>query len=192
MGNQSVTIDKPYSDNYVTIDYYGNVTAKNASGGQKTYNLTTKNQYTKMVQSGNYVGYADASGKYSTTSAGKYEDQTWNDVTLTVTTTGSSTSTEEPTTEAPATYKATLSTTNAQTKIASGSQSATGNNGSVTLTAGQTVTVTPGASNGKCEFDELGQYKVSARCQELVIDSPQAKQWATNLIKAFSKNRSEQ
>ncbi|MDE6598319.1 MAG: hypothetical protein K2K60_06745 [Clostridia bacterium] len=41
--------------------------------------------------------------------------------------------------------------------------------------------------NGKEEFDELGQYIIFPRCQELVIDSPQAEQWAINLIKQYVK-----
>lgn len=41
--------------------------------------------------------------------------------------------------------------------------------------------------NGKREFDELGQYIIYPRCQELVIDSPQAEQWAINLIKKYAK-----
>ena len=42
-------------------------------------------------------------------------------------------------------------------------------------------------ANGKKEFDELGQYIIFPRCQELVIDSPQAEQWAINLIKNTPK-----
>lgn len=148
VGSTTVTENTPYEDEYVTIDYYGNVTAKKASGVSKSYSLTTQNKYTKLTKGAVTFRYATASGGNSGTPTGEYGEQTW-PVSLTVTTTDSSSTTEtteEPTTQAPATYKATLSTTNSQTKIAAGDKTATGNNGSITLEAGQTVTVTPGTS----------------------------------------------
>lgn len=43
-------------------------------------------------------------------------------------------------------------------------------------------------ANGKSEFSELGQYRLSDRCQELVIEEcPQAEKWAINLIKKYAK-----
>ena len=37
-------------------------------------------------------------------------------------------------------------------------------------------------------FDNLGQYRIPPCCQELVIDSPQAEQWAINLIQNTPKD----
>lgn len=149
VGSTAVNENTPYEDEYVTIDYYGNVTAKKASGVQKSYTLTTKTKYTKLKKSSYTYIYETADGGSSTTPpAEPVGEQEW-PVALTVTTTDSQSTTETteaPTTAAPATYKATLSTTNSQTKIAAGDKSATGNNGSITLEAGQTVTVTPASS----------------------------------------------
>ncbi len=39
------------------------------------------------------------------------------------------------------------------------------------------------SSSGENGFDKLGQYKVPARCQEIVINDKKAEKWAANLIK---------
>ncbi len=42
--------------------------------------------------------------------------------------------------------------------------------------------------NGHSNFNELGQFRVADRCQELVIEEcPQAEKWAINLIKKYAK-----
>ena len=42
--------------------------------------------------------------------------------------------------------------------------------------------------NGHSNFNELGQFRVAERCQELVIEEcPQAEKWAINLIKRYKK-----
>ncbi|MDD5949849.1 MAG: hypothetical protein PUC39_09020, partial [Lachnospiraceae bacterium] len=107
VGTTTVTEDTPYKDEYVTIDYYGNVTVLKA-GRPQSYTLTTQTKYTKF-QKYSYDGfitivYENSKGIDGGTAVSdiQYGYQDW-EVSLTVTPTGSAseaTTTTEKITEA--------------------------------------------------------------------------------------------
>lgn len=157
VGSTTVTADTPYKDEYVMIDYYGNVTVLK-SGSAKSYTLTTQTKYTKFkkVSSDGVLGYYNGTNdsvSYKPEDI-QYDTQEWN-VSLAITPTGSAsetTTTKEPvtTTESPEpgtttepSYTAALSVSSGgnvgDTKIKVGGSSSID---SVTAKQGDTITVT--------------------------------------------------